>query len=1074
VNNKPQTGAGSKSRSLIAVVYPNSIKASMCFYHLGARFAMGKIAASDKLGRRGMDGKINFMALPPEFIHELQIRTQCDIRTDRSTRWLYSTDASIYQIDPLGVAFPHTLDDLTAVVALASQYHIPVVARGAGSSLAGQAIGTGLIIDCSRHLTEIHEINVVLENDRVKEGQVTAEPGIVLNSLNRAAAQYGLQFGPDPASAERATLGGSLANNATGAHSILYGMSADHLLSAEVILADGSVTNFSDREINNGSHLVSNTLESCIYAAAVDIRENYAEAIHNHWPKVWRRASGYNLNYLLPWSPAIPPGWQFSYNTQAIYNHLQTPTSSTSINLAPLIAGSEGTLAIIRCATLQLVPIPHHTILGVLAYDNMAEACDAVPGLLEQHHPSAVELISQLLIQLARSVPAYASQLSWVKTTNASGDDPAALLVIEFSGDDEKRLHQQVNALGPNVLVADTPALQKQVWAVRKVGLGILQSRPGDRKPATFIEDLAVPVERLGEFVREMERIMFEHHTVGDFYAHASAGCLHFRPLLNIKTSSGIAEMRSIAEEAVNLVLRLGGATSGEHGDGISRSEWLERAYGVEIVKAFRKLKAAADPYDILNPGKIIDPLKMDENLRIQPVIELAWNPVLDFTRNGGAAGPGGLMGAVEMCNGAGVCRKTEDVMCPSFQATQDETFSTRGRANLLRATMAPVKPTSSYGDNGKRRSIGSTEIGKVWESLDMCLACKGCKSECPSGVDMAKLKYEYMHHYYTTHHRRLRDYLFGYIGVVAPLGVLFAPIINWIMGRQLFRRGMERFFGLSCQRPFPRFASRSAINTLSSPSSNTFVSDINPTVLFLRDTFNHYFYPEVETAALRLLAAVNVDVKILPVIGAGRTLISKGFLPAAKKHAARVIDAICRADPEGNWPIIGLEPSEIYTLRDEFLDFFPEDERVSGIAERVWMIDEFLIRANKLSQFTSLSPKVILHGHCYQKSRPPAADGFPIGVGATVELLKVAGYTVEVVDDGCCGMAGAFGYEVEHFNTSTRIGELVLFPSLMAVKQAGLEVFVSAPGVSCRAQIEDGTGFAALHPVQLVERAMQ
>jgi FAD/FMN-containing dehydrogenase/Fe-S oxidoreductase len=1024
------------------------------------------------MGERVMDGKIIHMALPPDFIHELQTRTQCDIRTDLSTRWLYSTDASIYQIDPLGVAFPHTLDDLSAVVGLAAQYRIPVVARGAGSSLAGQPLGSGLIIDCSRHLTEIHELNVEHENDRVKEGQVTAEPGIVLNTLNRTAAQYGLQFGPDPASAERATLGGSLANNATGAHSILYGMSADHLLSAEVILADGTIANFSAREVNNGSRFGSGTLESSIYTAAVDIRENYAGLIQNHWPKVWRRASGYNLNYLLPWSPSIPSGWQHSYNPRAIYNQKQTLTSW--INLAPLLAGSEGTLAIIRRATLQLVPIPRYTILGVLAYDSLAEACDAVPGLLEQHHPSAVELISQLLIQLARSVPAYASQLSWVKSANASGDDPETLLVIEFSGDDEKRLRQQVNALGTKVVIADTPELQKQVWAVRKVGLGILQSRPGDRRPATFIEDLVVPVERLGEFVREMELIMNEHHTVGDFYAHASAGCLHFRPLLNIKSSSGVAEMRSIAEEAVNLVLRLGGATSGEHGDGISRSEWLERAYGSEIVGAFRKLKTAADPHGILNPGKIVDPLKMDENLRIQTAVNLAWDPVLDFTRNGGATGAGGLLGAVEMCNGAGVCRKMENVMCPSFQATHDEIFSTRGRANLLRATMAPLKPVSSYRDAANKQFLGSIENKKVWESLDMCLACKGCKSECPSGVDMAKLKYEFMHHYYTTHHRRLRDYLFGYIGVVAPLGTLFAPIINWIMSWKLLRRGMERFFGLSCQRPFPRFASRSVIKSIPSPSSNITVSDNHLTVLFLRDAFNHYFYPEVETAALRLLAAAQVNVKVIPLIGAGRTLISKGFLTAAKKHAARMIGAIIRADPEGNCPIVGLEPSEIYTLTEEFLDFFPADQRVSGIAERAWMIDEFLLRAIKLSQFSTLSGYVFLHGHCYQKSRPPAADGLPTGVGATVELLEVAGYQVKVVDDGCCGMAGAFGYEAEHFDISKKVGELVLFPSLMAAKHKNQEVFVTAPGVSCRAQIEDGTGCATLHPIQLVVRSMQ
>jgi Fe-S oxidoreductase len=421
------------------------------------------------------------------------------------------------------------------------------------------------------------------------------------------------------------------------------------------------------------------------------------------------------------------------------------------------------------------------------------------------------------------------------------------------------------------------------------------------------------------------------------------------------------------------------------------------------------------------------------------------------------------------MCNGAGVCRKSEYVMCPSFQATHDETFSTRGRANLLRAMMAPIKPSS--GKEGKQGSIGSTRIEKVWESLDMCLACKGCKSECPSGVDMAKLKYEYMHHYYISHHRRLRDYLFGYIGVVAPLGSLFAPIVNCIMRWQVLRRWMDRFFGLSCHRPFPTFAPRSAINTLPPPSSSGF--GVHPTVLFLRDTFNHYFYPEVESAALRLLDAAQVKVKILPITGAGRTLISKGFLPAAKKHAARVIAAINRIDPEGNYPIVGLEPSEIYTLRDEFLDFFPDDKRASDIANRVWMIDEYLIRAKKYSQEKIISTKVFLHGHCYQKSRPPASDGLPTGVGATAELLKLAGYTVEVMDDGCCGMAGAFGYEAEHFDTSMKVGELVLFPVLKAAIQAGQDVCVAAPGVSCRAQIEDGTGIEACHPVQMVVRSV-
>lgn len=1009
------------------------------------------------------------MTLPADFIHDLSLHFSGDIRTDPGTRWLYSTDASIYQIQPLGVVFPRSLDDLPTVVALAAQYHVPILARGAGSSLAGQAIGDALIIDCSRYLTKIHDINVIRENAVITGGTITAEPGIVLNALNRTVAQYGLQFGPDPASAERATLGGSLANNATGAHSILYGMAADHLLSADVILADGTVTEFAEREVTSKNLGLNTDLESQIYAAAFHIREHYADVIKERWPKVWRRASGYNINYLLPWSPGIPSEWQASYNPQAIYN---VDISRSTINLAPLLAGSEGTLAVIRRAKLHLVPIPQYTALGILAYNSLAEACDAVPDLLNRHHPSAVELISQLLIQLARSVPAYASQLSWVKKAYSGNGDPAALLVVEFSGDDINHVIQQTRALGPDVLIADTPDMQKQVWTVRKVGLGILQSRPGEKKPVTFIEDLVVPVGRLGEYVREMERIMVEHETVGDFYAHASAGCLHFRPLLNIKTTHGIAEMREIAKEAIGLVLRLGGTTSGEHGDGIARSEWVEQAYGAEIFKAFRILKAAADPQGLLNPGKIIDAPRMDDNLRAKLSPDLAWIPVMDFTRNGGADGSAGLVGAVDMCNGAGVCRKAESVMCPSFQVTQDEKYSTRGRSNLLRALMSSdnIFDEENEGEvhSCKRHALKEQ---KVWESFDLCLACKGCKSECPSGVDMAKLKYEFLQHYYDSHRRRLRDYLFGYIGVIAPLGSIFAPIVNSFMRQPIFRRGIERYFGLSCQRPFPRFASRVNLHLLKSTSSEVARSDSQTCILFLRDTFNHYFYPEVETAALRLLQNLNVKVKLLPILGAGRTLISKGFLTAAKKHAARVVEAIQRIDPEHKYPILGIEPSEIYTLSDEFLDFFPGVEDVSAIAERAWMLDEFLIRLDRELPTQPLTKKVLLHGHCYQKARPPAPDGKPTGVGATTALLKAVGYQVEIIDDGCCGMAGAFGYEAEHYATSIEIGELSLFPAIRNSIQEGQDIIVATPGVSCRAQIEDGTGIKTFHPLQLVDQ---
>lgn len=1009
------------------------------------------------------------MNLPSDFLYELQDRTDCDIKTDPSTRWLYSTDASIYQIEPLGVAFPHTLDDLAGAVTLAAQYRIPILARGAGSSLAGQAIGAALILDCSRYLTKIGDINLFREKDTAIGGTVTVEPGVVLNTLNRAVAPHGLQFGPDPASAERATLGGSLANNATGAHSILYGMSADHLLSAEVILSDGTVTHFYDREYKIYGNSNTNSIEANIFSAASTIRENYADLIKSRWPRVWRRASGYNLNYLLPWSPAIPPGWQSNYNPQAIYNYLPSSHSKTNINLAPLLAGSEGTLAIIRKATLQLVPLPRYTILCVLVYRSLPEACDAVPDLLVKYHPSAVELISQMIIQLARSVPAYASQLSWVDEISTGGAEPVALLVVEFSGDDYALLRSQSQAMGKDVYIADSQVTQKHIWTVRKVGLGLLQSRPGPVKPATFIEDLAVPVERLGEFVREMGIVMDAHHTKGDFYAHASAGCLHFRPMLNLNSSQGIIEMRAIAEEAVNLVLRLGGTTSGEHGDGLSRSEWLERAYGPEIVKAFRILKSAADPFGILNPGKIIDPPKMDENLRGNILPARVWTPIMSFERDGGSAGADGLSGAIELCNGAGVCRKSENVMCPSFQATQDEAFSTRGRANLLRAILSEHRGESATIPDSVTpgQVVAPLLERKVWESIDLCLACKGCKSECPSGVDMAKIKYEYMNHYYATHRRRLRDYLFGYIGVVAPIGTLVAPLLNWMMRRPETRRVMDRYFGLTCKRPFPRF--KSPFHHQATYRLQSHGHDSKGPVLLLRDTFNHYFFPDVEAAALKLFASVGVNVITIPVLGAGRTLISKGFLEPAKRHLARLMVDIQKLDPEGITPIVGLEPSEIYTLRDEFLDFFPGNEHVMRIAQRAWMIDEFFTRLDFRFRATISPSKIYLHGHCYQKSRPPAPDGKPVGIGASASLLRSAGYKVELIDDGCCGMAGAFGYESDHYEVSMKVGELILFPTLRARNNTEEDIIVAAPGVSCRSQIEDGTGISPFHPIQLI-----
>jgi len=1004
-----------------------------------------------------------------ELQHELEKSIQGRVCFDLTTRLLFSTDASLYRIEPVGVVFPRTLDEMVAVVEIAASHEVPVLARGSGSSLAGQAIGNALIMDCSRHLNHILDLNP-------EERVAAVEPGVIMSELNKAAAVHKLQFGPDPASAERATMAGSIASNASGAHSILYGMTADHLISAEVILADGSLASFSEVDLAQAGRYRqdASSLEANIYAAVMRIREQYEPVIRKRWPRTWRRASGYNLNYLLPWTPSSPPEWSAA-NSQSGLPYPPIPPGK--INLAPLLAGSEGTLAVIRRSTLRLVPLPRHTALGVLAYPSLDAACDAVPGLLDCK-PSAVELIPRSLIRLARSVPAYAARLRFVDQLPGGGD-PAALLIVEFSGDDPAQLREQIQALREDVLLAESKVDQNMVWTVRKVGLGLLSSRPGDIKSAAFIEDIAVPIEKLSEFVREMERILEQHSIQGDFFAHASAGCLHIRPLINLKSAEGIATMRSIAVQAAQLTARLGGSMSGEHGDGLSRSEWLETLFGEEIYTAFRELKSAADPKNLLNPGKIVNPQPMDANFRYGPAYRAqAWQPVMDFSRQGIDPGAAGLARAIEMCNGAGVCRKIDGVMCPSFQATQNEMHSTRGRANLLRAMTTGKFPSRNVAEK------------TVYEALDLCLACKGCKSECPSTVDMAKLKYEFVNQYYGHHRRRLRDFLFGYIHILARLGYRFAPIVNQILHTPVMGQIGERWMGLSSQRPFPLLSPK-IFSQLARPQLRPYRSSSgqrsgDEKVIFLSDAFTEYFYPGVGLAALRALNSCGCQVTLLPVIGAGRTLISKGFLEAAKRHAGEVLDAIERVDPDGTLPVVGVEPSEIYTLRDEYPDLWPDDQRASRLVGRAYMIDEFLVRpgkdgqprirkilsSNSSSTQTGNSGRtremrpVLLHGHCYQKAQPPMADGYATGVPATVAMLEAFGFPVKVIDSGCCGMAGAFGYEKEHYPLSMQVGELNLLP---AVRAADAGTIIAASGVSCQSQIEDGAGRKTVHPVTLI-----
>jgi FAD/FMN-containing dehydrogenase/Fe-S oxidoreductase len=994
------------------------------------------------------------MTLPKDFLFDLSKRFTGDLRLDSAAKVLYSTDASMYQIEPLGVGIPKTQDDLQAAVEFAAKYTIPILPRGSGTSLAGQAIGKALILDCSRYLNSIIEINP-------EEHYAIVEPGVILADLNRAAAKHGLMFGPDPASAERATMGGVIGNNATGAHSILYGMSADHLLEADVILSDGSSSKWGmgNGRLGMGSRGSGiGNRESEIISIVSEIREKYSESIKQNYPKSWRNSAGYRLNYLLPWSPSKPPQWDAGdYGLQStVYR------SSSEINLAPLLAGSEGTLAVIRKLKVNLVHKPKHTILGVLQYQSVAEACDDVPRLLE-FNPSAIELIPRMILQLARSVPAVARESGWIV------GDPAGVLVIEFSGDEANLLREKIGGLdevstsNKLLTIAESNEDQSRVWNIRKMGLGILDSRKQNARPVAFIEDCAVPVQNLGEFVREIEKILSAHNVEGGIYAHASGGCLHIRPMLNLKTDAGRKSLRSIAEQVLALTLKLGGSMSSEHGDGLARGEFIEKTYGKEITDAMRILKHAADPHNILNPKKLFDAPLMDSNLRSYPhpsplpsasLGEGIWNSALQFEHEDG------LVGAIEMCNGQGVCRKSHGVMCPSFQASGDEALSTRGRANLLRAAISSQQSAIS-----KAGLIEST-----FQTLDLCLACKGCTSECPSGVDMPRLKYEFMNQYYKSHRRPLHDYLFAYFHVVAKWLAPIAALANWLMKMKPSSKLIAKTFGLSEKRPLPLFRK-------SKPQrAQSFLrkEQEKKVVLFLSDVFSEYLEPEVKEAAIDVLNHLGYEVKMLSSIGAGASFLSKGFIHQAKRHANQVLDEIKSLGAGVVINIVGCEPPEVYCLKHEYLALLPHRKaEIQAVTKNVWLVDEFILRVAKLepSLFKSRNltlnnekRKIFFHPHCHQRAEGLASDGLPSGAPATVEMLKLFGFDVELSDAGCCGMAGTFGFDAEHYELSMQV-----FKRLENRILENSQLSIASTGSACRMQIRDGAGVEAKHPLMMV-----
>ncbi len=959
-----------------------------------------------------------------------------DLRFDPYSRLFYSTDASSYQIEPIGVGFPRTVDDVQHAVEVCARHGVPLLARGGGSSLAGQAIGQALILDFSKHLNRIVEINP-------EEHWAIVEPGVVCDALSNAAKPHGLMVGTDPASSNRATIGGMVANNSTGAHSVLYGMTADHLLSADVILADGSTTTLGE----------SSSPPDLFSAVSAVVARN-ADTIRARYPKTWRRSSGYSLNYLVPYVATQPRGWD---------ENKPYPSSSPA-NLAKLLVGSEGTLAVITRAKLNLVPRPTKTALCILHFNSIAGAADATPAILESK-PSAIELIDQMMIDLTREVPAYARLLTWVLGR------PAAVLIVEFYGETEAELIAKVEALearqlAPISVRAITAEEQARVWGVRKVGLGLLMSVRGEAKPLAFMEDVAVPVEHLGDYVREVERIFAGEGVSSGYYAHASAGCLHIRPLISLKQQSEIERMKRIAEAVFTVVQQMGGAMSGEHGDGLSRSCWNERLYGPELYQAFRDIKKIFDPGNILNPGKVIASQDLTQNLRYGPNYRTLSLPThLDFTLEGGFAG------AVEQCNGAGVCRKADGVMCPSFMATREEEHSTRGRANALRAALSGHLPPEQL-TSERMRAV-----------LDLCLECKACKAECPSGVDMAKIKYEFLAQNNDKQGAPVRSQLFANIESVSRLAQPVAALANFALSLPLTRWLNEKLLGISRHRALPAFASKTfrqlfrklevgdwKLDDAQSSTSNLQLpaSNLQSQVVLFDDTFTNYNHPAIGLAAVNVLAAAGYRSTLVPKVCCGRPMISKGLLEQARQNAKHNVEALAPYAGRG-LPIVGLEPSCLLTLRDEYLDLLPNDPRAKLVAQNSFLIEEFIAaRANEFAPLFQSPPEasnlqILFHAHCYQKSIT--------GTDALRDMLRLTGAEVNEIPSGCCGLAGSFGYEAEHYELSLKIGEERLFP---AVRAANPEIIIAASGMSCRHQIEAGTTRKPKHPIEVLADLLQ
>jgi FAD/FMN-containing dehydrogenase/Fe-S oxidoreductase len=985
----------------------------------------------------------------PAFAHRLRAAVRGELRFDRATRGRYATDASIYQVEPLGVLVPRDDADVAAALDACRDAKVPVLARGAGSSQCGQTVGRALVIDHSRHLDRVLDFDATA-------GRVTVEPGIVLDALNAWLKPHGVWFPVDVSTSAQATLGGMAGNNSCGSRSIAYGNMVHNVHAIDARLADGTTATFGpERAMDTAAPRVRRLVDEL---RAIGAREH--DEIAGRVPHVLRRVGGYNIDVFHPQSE-------------------RPYTRDGSVNFAHLLVGSEGTLAWTRTLTLDVAPLPRHRTLGIVNFPTLHRAMACTQHIVTLR-PSAVELVDRTMIDLARSNPAFRAVID-----AALIGTPEAILLVEFAGDEatgpRARLADLTTLMGdlgaPGSVVAMTDAgAQKALWDVRKAGLNIMMSLRGDGKPVSFIEDCAVPLAHLADYVDGLTEVFARHGTRGTWYAHASVGTLHVRPILNMRRD-GAAKMRAIADEASALVRRYKGAYSGEHGDGLVRSEWVAWQFGPRLAAAFGSIKALFDPDGLMNPGKIVDPPRMDDATLFRfppgytvaplaPALDWSWHDVQNDPASGTVSAPGtggdparGLAKAAEMCNNNGHCRKFDaGTMCPSFRVTRDETHLTRGRANTLRLAL------SGQLDGG----LASDDVR---EALDLCVSCKGCRRECPTGVDVARMKIEARHAWQARHGLTLRERVVASLPRWAPLAARVPALLNMRERSAGLAVLTERMLGFSARRALPRWRSDTYLR--GAPAD-----DPGADVVLLVDTFTNAFEPENAADARTVLRAAGYRVAIARAtrdttrpLCCGRTLLTAGLVENARAEAQRLADALLPHAHRGA-AIVGLEPSCLFTLRDEFAVLGLRGD-AALLASRAFLVDEFLDaerRDGRASLALSKLPqsRALVHGHCHQK----AFDTF----GATRRLLEqVPGLAVDVVESSCCGMAGSFGYEVEHYDTSMAMAELALLP---AVRAAADDTLIVAAGTSCRHQIADGTREtrprAPLHPIRVVARALQ